>query len=1162
MRNKTLSSIAVAALASQLTYPAVAANEINTANLFADVQLKKNYCISMRVHMAKQNQFREQILVGINGENLRSNSFSQIKTKLNRSGGKIVKVEVGYTNGDTETLDVQLINSPRNELCNENPTRMFERAADRITSSPSYINILEKSASNTDLIARSACIQAPADASDSPGQVNTTNVLLSCMLLSQAIGDFDSADHYLALALIRMKEELPSASITFPAQEAVENLVALGKLAEAETICKYLLAPAPNHVPRLPAAISILELYSLIPSASAQNASRELAKSIYAGTTSQVVSFHDDYFWLGQYLESLGMNTEALDLFSKHQEKLQKDAILDTGLLGAQAAAYCLYSKARLEALLGKKAQAEKDLDAIRTVYNAMSEKRQKLLNRIPEYFPTTDDVENAKLALQKSDAIVAPPKQWSYSNRPEYDASGEPVPLALHFPEALKCFALIKANEKAQAERVSEELVAAYQVSSPTGIYRVRQNLFCTILNVARAFADHGWYNASNKLLMQLESAARAKTPKIADTDIAWTMIIAERSYNAVSAGTKPETQPLKSANSKTDTRRGIFLPVQDMLSPLAMAYDYAGETQRAKVFIDQYVAQIDNQSEKNLANNQALVTAADIYAKLHDYKKADKYLDYVFAQHFPLNKPLASSLLAIAATYSDNGQTEKAISVMEKTSSAIPAPEHSWYVEKIDTRLAELYQKNEQYDQALRTISKVLSDSSRFHTTVSQENLIAAQACEKLNKLSEAAKYFYEAGKWRGVLGERQREELLRKAIYCNDKSANFDKAISAKAYIALCGLVDRKNLAEGLALHEKAVSLLDDGDPEKPKQLSEISYIKGELQKGKATEANSLTTPNKTVAAPNSISVSSSDAKIYDAKKAAELAAKSNSKEASEYWFRLATAEAEAHKLDSAVEHARKGIAAYTSATAKTQTLYQLLNSGLPSILAKAGSPDQAELLLNEAQSRVESVAGAGSLQSQVQMAHDFDFLVLQQKDYAKADKLLDLLLKTNLSQGRYAPPDHNVFICRFGGGPYPVESSNQVIEKLFNTAKQSVVGKDNKVALGFLNKILQAEIKQFGSNDYRVATAYVEIARVHSAAEENTKAYDAYSTAISIMHMYEAMQFILSNTYPDYYNVLRKLDKQSEIEKAEDQKLADQKDHRFDFGGRQTRRVPVK
>ncbi|MFN8554516.1 MAG: hypothetical protein U0103_23855 [Candidatus Obscuribacterales bacterium] len=251
-------------------------------------------------------------------------------------------------------------------------------------------------------------------------------------------------------------------------------------------------------------------------------------------------------------------------------------------------------------------------------------------------------------------------------------------------------------------------------------------------------------------------------------------------------------------------------------------------------------------------------------------------------------------------------------------------------------------------------------------------------------------------------------------------------------------------------------------------------------------------------------------------------------------------------QAKNIDAAVADARKAIATYQPANVKTHMRSELVDENLPTALAKAGSPDKAEMILNEAQKQVDTVAGAGSLPSQVQMSHNFRYLFSQQK-YAQADAALDELLITNLNQGSYAPPNHNFTHCTFGLGPSPVESSWVVISDLMSVP--SVPGDAEKLhQLHVLNKILEAEKKQFGSNDYRVGLTFANIARIYAAANQNDEAYKNFMAAVNVMHKHEGMMFVLSNLHPDFNGVMQKLHKQSELERLEETSKEEQKARR--------------
>ncbi|MBS1952595.1 MAG: hypothetical protein JST89_00270 [Cyanobacteria bacterium SZAS-4] len=1120
----------------------VGASEANVSvDNFLDLRLSKNVSIQARLLPPLRNQNYDQFLLSIDGEDLTKNSFEQIKSKLGGPAGSHVKLEVGLPNGDTETFDVERsFRQDPSARGIQDPMQELKRRLLELKGPNSSANLTEKSSYNADLVARANCIQAASGSTESNKPALGT--LMNCVLLSLSIGDFDSADKYLSHAIELMKLEQVDTNTIYRERAVVEDLVLLGKNADAEFVCKYLLRPpTTSRAPRLPQPISVLGSYSLIPSKSAQDASKVLAENISSGVVAQATSFDEDTFWLAQYLESLGLNDKALNLYTKVVASNQsKD--YPPSYRGIQPIAFGLYSRARLEGLAGKRDLAEKDLEAIKTSFKLLSSKQQQLINRIPEFFPKLSDVEIAEKSLRDTTSITKPPQAVSYSNQDEFVLSGSLPSFRHSFQLAKKCFELIRANKKTEAESVAKELIVAYRESyQPKWFYSLRQNLFSTNLRLVRGFADRGWYDQANKHLSQLEVAAKNKIPEIPSNDPAWLMLNAERIYNLASTSGKfPRELAVQRLGSGPLRSSRNALSTADRLNVIAEAYFLADEPKRAKLFVDQALLELDTNNRgpnPDSSDKQAAIymNAACIYAKLSDFKNADNYATLAFNHASLLESELAGEVSDLASVFSNSGRSEQAISVLEKASKLPTAKGYQVYRPDYGTKLAELYAKNGHQDKAIESIGKSLELKK---IPAGSEFALAGQLNEKSKNYASAAKYYFEAGKWSGNhLNDEQRQAMLRKSIECAGQAKDYDPSTLAKTYRELSNLVIRTNMEDALVLLQKSAALMPDSDPEKPTQLSSISYLKGELTRIAATKGK--TGKPATVNANTQF-----DDRIAISKQAAELATKNNNKDAAALWLSLASLEAEAKKVDAAVADARKGIAAYQVAHAKRHLLHELLNTGLPSQIAKAGAPEKAEEIMREAQARVDTIAGAGGLPSQAQMSHHFLYLFMQ-KDYEKADAILDQLLKTDLTLGSYSPPNHDVFVCRMGGGPYPVESSEQVISQI-ESSLSNVTGADNQHQLHYLNKILAAQTKQFGKDDYRVGLTFAKIAHVHILANQYEDAYKALAAAIEVMHQYEDMLYIFSNLHPDLYKVFQKLNKQDELDKLEAVKVAEQKE----------------
>lgn len=1136
MKKLVATCLASLALLTVLPLRSFASDDVVTADSFVDLNLHKTFCITVGLHPPLRNQTSEQFLLSINGEDLTHKTFDQIEKKLAGPVGSQVKVEIGYPTGSTEIFDIT--RKPRDDQTRRNADPIQELSNRLVSMKSAYnpSNLVENSAYNCDLFARASCTRAVESIAEKSR--NELGVLMNCVLLSYSIGDFEAAEKYLARAINFMKLNPADNNTNYRDAAIIEDLIILGKNDDAEFVCKYLLQPSSNHGARLPQPITVLASYSLIPTNSAQEACKQLAQQIFSGRMAQATSFDEDNYWLAQYLESLGLNDKALELYGKTLKRIG-DSSYPASYLGTHHLVFGLYCKARLEAVAGKADDARRDLESITASYKLLSEKQQQLVNRIPELFPNLNDVDNALASLKKTGTIPAPPKIVGYSNQDPFVLSGSSQAFRTSFQKAKLCVSLIRANKRSEAAAVADQLILAYRASEPSRPYfPVRQNLFCTNLHFARLFADRGWYDESNKLLNSLESAAKSKSASFPPGDIAWVMLDAEKISNAVlKTGKDPEPSVWQTLNPGVRAPNGLSLA--DRLSLLAGVYSSAGEPQRAKLYIDRAVKTIDTADGvygTNSAEKQALIymNAACIYARQSDWRNAENFSKLALTSVRRLDNNLALAAVEAATAFSSKGKVSQAIFILETATKLEPQRGAYLHEPNFGRNLADLYAKNGQPDKALSTITNIIE--SNRGPSAGRDYMRAGELSEQAKDYARAAEFYYQAGKLYGNgLTDEQREAMLRKSIQCAGLVKDFDKSSLARAYKDLSGLI-RNNPDEALMLLEKSVALMPDSDPEKPGALSSLSYLRANAKGKNIPQASSASMPSK-------VNDTSSDYQREPLQRAAELAAKNNSNNAGALWLQLARQDVDAKNIDAAVANARKAIATYQSASVKKHVLSQLIDETLPQLLAKAGAPDKAEMILREAQKQVDTVAGAGSLQSQIQMSHYFRYL-FSQKLYAQADSVLDELLKTNLNQGNYSPPNHNVTHCGFGGGPFLVESSWVVLDQLMSV-HQTVGDSENSHQLHVLNKVLNAEKKQFGKDDYRIGLTFARIARVYAAANQNDEAYKNFIAAINIMHQHEKMMFVLSNLYPDFSRVMLKLHRQSELDKLEDTSTAEQK-----------------
>lgn len=1118
--------------ALHLSIPAAEANEFLPADRFIDLRLDNSTGVTAGLYPPLRNITNPQYLLSIDGNPTRDLSLKEIQQALRGQTGTSTEIEIAYPNGDTAKFSLK-----REDVLSKQESPEFDplRALDNppLHMATGVPNLIESSAKNSDLVVKANCKKALKHFKLHPEQ--SLSVFFNCMLLNQSIGDFDEANENLKNALHTIKTSAPTSHSNFRERAVVQNLVALNQLENAEIICKSLLPPTPDKVPRLPASISVLETYSLIPSPSAREFCKLLALEIVSGEKQQVTSFQQDYFWLAQYLESIDQPEKAIATYSKLLPQLQK-LNTDGSFYKAQALGYCLYSKARLEALVGNCVQAQKDLEGVISAFDELSAKQRTTQERISNYFPKEENIKTALECLRTSTPIPSPPPARGFSNQDAFVNQTLGNSFELKLPEASKCFLLIKNNQKKESLRLANDLLETYRLELiPQPRYLTRQNLFNNNMRIARAFADNGWVEESTKHLSSLKNAMLQQSHILTKGDIAWTMLSAEMIYNSSLSGSSPEWAMLDESNPENTPKRKSKLSRSNRLRILAMAFLNANDKRRANFFIDQAIKEFSDQQVGKDSNGRPysrtdrkdilFFDAAQIYALQKDQNTADAFMKIALADCHLVDEATVFSVLGLADAYDSAGQTHKSINLLERASALPKSQSNSGVDVALCRRLAELYKTDGNPLKALKSIENALDLIKEEHFKIDESEL-AARLCEQLGLFEKAATYYYAAGHWHGSHTKSHREELLRKVLACSAKVKNCDKSLLSKTYLGLCEFEDSRNLAQGQILREKAIELMPDSDPEKPKQLSILAYVRGELfkQNGSSNVSDKL------------------DHKL----KAAELAEKNNLFDRNEYWINLAIAEAEAKHIDRAFEHAFKGIEAYDLNNLKLHKWEQLVPASLAARLDIAGSSKNADLVLQKAQKRIEDLGGVDCLAAQVQKAHYFRYLALTRRDYSKATTVLESLLRLDLNKGSYAPPNHDMIVCRGGGGPYPVESSLEVLNDIMDTALSIVDEKHQELAIVLMNKILEAEKRQFGPDDYRVALSLVRIGKFYYLKNNISESHEAYSQALKIMQLYESTMFAVGNVQPEYYAILRKLDKAKEIETLEAQKLQEQRD----------------
>ncbi|MCA0313995.1 MAG: hypothetical protein LCH63_09175 [Candidatus Melainabacteria bacterium] len=1102
--------------------PVLAQPALLRSEEFVSLKQNENTGVSAWFNDIELNSPGETFVLAVDGKPLQKLSLEEIKKLLDGPYGSTLSLELADSLGQTAVKSVvrQPLIKPTSE--NLDPFLHFQTldAANRI----SFGNLLELSSVNSDILAKASCDKA-IEAIEQDG-MHYPMAYFNAVLLQQAVGDFASADIYFEKLLKEMNRtgEPIEPSIYFA--ELVRNLVALGKVSQAEKLCRSFQtlskARAKEQVGgyRSPQLLELTELYAIIPTSSAKACGLALAKELADEvSSSKAVVFSDEWLRFAQVIQSYGMTESALLICAQliTKPKIERSKF------------YLHYCKARLEAELGLFAAAENELSSLKDSIAKLPDKQRQLLDRLPAFFPRLADLDSALLSVAKHKVPAAPPSLKPTSLTFDYPADTSGLVLARDAQ------LLIEQRKFDQVKVKTNKLVSKFADSRAAKAGQaIRQNYFSTCLHLARKLTDCGQLKQSQELLNELKQVCMVKQDLDYDHDISLPMIASELAYINYKKTADPDWQGFWTAMQGTP-RAGLEQSASKQASSkdfsaedsrsnnlrhLAVAFHQAGETKRATLFIDGALQQAEKRPD---ANGLSLLytDAARIYACQGDFSLVRTLCTKALAYKPDIDERVANSLVELCQTLDSRGRTQEALEILLGYEKVISLDARAWICGPIDREKALLYMRLGNNLAALSSLKQTFQDDEILSP---RDSLLYAQISERLGDSPAAARAYLNAVGPTCTLSESEKEKIIKKAIDLCRSSSKLDAPLLSRAYLELSGLEYERNAELSLSLREKACQLLSDSDKEKPRLLESIVWLKGYL----AEKQNSVGYKN--------IDKQRADRllreRILFAKRALDLALRQRKGDAVHYYLALALLEVQAGLVDAAINHARQAIETYNSEYANCAKYEYLIDCRLPYALVAAGRSALAASILDEAQSRVDSCAGLGSLPAQIQMMHRFRFC-MGQNDFLQAEQILNKFLETDLNQGHYAPPEHNVHICR-APGDYPVEASQNLVVNLFDVIRSASGQATGSLKLRMLEKILAAQKKQFEPNDYRIALTQCALGAYLQSSGFNDKAVVVLQSAMETMHLYENMHYISEKVNPAYFAALEKLHRHSEIE----------------------------
>lgn len=987
-----------------------------------------------------------------------------------------------------------------------------------------------------DLLAKAACCQAVLESEllqEPKGSLELV-VALSAMIDNQELGDLRAADRYLKLVLSGLAAGNKVLRIDESTlQRIVSNLVDLNLLKEAKELCianfdalrrDYSTRESyPDHL------FSLLECFIEIPDIY----DTQLFQSIVKEVENQELNEPSYLFWLGKYYEQIHQYDKARAIYQSQLKAWQKDLEgekkeqpTNLSLVRCGQFTSAMYNMARLAAVTKDTISAQGYLDKVDEFYKkSLNPSQVVLLNQLPLYFPRPIDIEVARTSLGSSGTIPA--------CRPEPLRTKDMLCSTRdYFRTVSSCFDAIESSHEEAACEELKKLLEAYRQQpihipefseSPNHSNSVEHSrrsgpkLYSGILTLARAFADKGWYESSDKLLTSLRRALKEKYREPGSTTTREAMLVAELAYNA-------EKQKKLAAPHWGELETYLDGPGAGVLARrlrlLGLCYHYANENKRAKFFLNgaqQLMTDISLSAKPNLPNDQLVLEQALLNLDLactsaveQDFVSADAYLEKSKAKPFKIDQSYAGTTVNLARLYCRGGQPDKAIRMLEEARLLMNNSEANVSSSKaLEVSLAQIYFAQGKYENSfLAATNAEKIHGAQYNTDVT---LLAAMSAEKLGDFANAAKYFFDTRRPVSRSGLPRFEADYNPNFWQRGfASLKMPITKNEKLAVEVClreankGFVNTMDIA---ALYQRALELTVDSDPRKVQMLDKLLQLEDSL--------------------PVDSNRKAPEEKIAMARHSAELAEKSNPGGNTSGWLKLACYEAKYNRIEDAIQHARLAFEKYNSSSLRSTTgLFPAY--GLAYLLAVAGRGETAEELMQLAASKVREVDGAGSAALQIQETSYLEYLI-HQKKYELAKLQVDHILaaftaRPTVDQTSRAP---NI--------------STALWQSLRCLAVESIHSENCDFAIYLLKKSLEKFQKELPASDRQISSTLRAIAHSYYLVGNFDLAYLCYQKYIACASEQEQEKWTLWPMKTEYAEILERLGKKSELKQLQQKEL---------------------
>lgn len=940
-----------------------------------------------------------------------------------------------------------------------------------------------------DLVARAA---QNLDVQKTIEDSGADNTQISSSLFDKAIacyelGDFVNGDKALALSRAKYQSSHPYKLGQCRCDVGViPTLLAVGRPEAAMELWQRLYI---DHVPT-PGTISggePLALYLL------QMGDRESARKIASRQMEIDAPLPATSPWVADIYLRLDDYKMAQELYARQIGQLEQYQQFTSDTLIQMRIALVRLAEAQYGS--GDKLAAAASLRrAVEISKKQMTPDLVRAIDQLPLRLPHLIDLEQAIANLNISEHF------------PESISIGPQQRLPQFLPTASIADA-IDRGDKAVAKAGIETLLDQYQYSVGAPLTLSGQpNLYCHIMTCARRMADRGWFDLSNQVLQALAREAYGKdaAPSVK------AFLQAELTYNAVKGGavTQSTWQMLDLATRYASVPAGVTNPVQkvqsfgERLRLLALYCLYAGELDRAQVFIEQALSQLGQ--DKGLA----VIDAACIAARRKDFVFADKYWQQAIQNPASNRAALFATCRELCSAYVDGGKVDRLLPMLDATFAISAEGNGDQALCNLGTLklvYASLLLKNNNASKADALAKDVQKQLGPLMTW--QQSLIVAHCAEAVGDYKTAADIYTQKNWADGFTGGAPADPLPfeQKAIELAEKVPGYDVGKMVQQYLQLsqtCDHTKPAGLKKMIELREKAYQLMPDTDPRKPDLLSALAgqnaYAK--IEADKAAHKRVLSSEQEQV----ELAKETLGAEVQ----AAQMAATNNPNNAFKHWRQAVDLAVQIGRFDLCMSYYHKALACYQNTGDLLGYRHALLQA-----LVLSGHKDQAIEILDATIDRVRGLS-VKSNQANLQkvLADAFEFnIAIGRKEIAL--QMLDATLACDLATGE---PYHQSIThshCGGPGGPDAISVLSQIISymptHIIDRATMTpgqVMMRDDAFECGVLKKILAAQKRVLPAGDERLVPTLCALGDFYHQTKKYAEAQKYYDEAFMVERKY--------------------------------------------------------